>query len=103
MRSKHALRRSDLRGAPVFDDLAVQQMDLALAAFSHTRIVGDQKQSRAVSGLMLKQAIDDQAAGGSVEISRRFGGEQQFRLGDKGTGDRYPLLLASRELSGIMR
>ena len=96
MRSKHALRGSDLRGAPIFDDPAIQQMDLALAAFSYARIVGDQEQSRAVSGLMLKQAIDDQAAGGSVEISRRFVGEQQFRLGDKGAGDCHPLLLASR-------
>ena len=51
---------------------------------------------------MLEQAIDDEAAGGGVEISGRLVGEQQFWLGDKGAGDRHALLLAARELSGIM-
>ncbi len=32
----------------------------------------------------------------------RFVGEQQFWLSDKGAGDRHALLLAARELSGIM-
>ena len=39
--SQRALRGGDLRGAPIFDDPAVQKVDLAPAAFSHTRIVRD--------------------------------------------------------------
>src|SRR5271165_6820525 len=51
---------------------------------------------------MLEQAIDNQAAGGGVEISCWFVGEQQFRFGYKGAGDSHALLLASRELPGIV-
>src|SRR5215472_10462442 len=84
------------RGVSILDDPAVQQMDLPLAAFGDARIVRDQEQGGAVPCLMLEQAIDDEPAGGGVEIPRRLIGEQQFRPGDKGTGDRHTLLLTAR-------
>src|SRR5258708_33462525 len=89
-------------GPPIFDDPTVQQTNLPLATFGDARIVGDQQQGRAVSCLVLKQAIDDQPAGGGVEVSGWLVGEQQLRPGDESAGDRHPLLLASRELPGIM-
>ena len=76
MCSKRAPRGSDARrrGTAIRYDATVQQMDLALAAFGDARIVRDQEQGRAVSCSMLEQAIDDQAAGRGVEISRWFVG-----------------------------
>ena len=82
------------RAALVVDDPAVTQMYLPLAAFGDAWIMRDQEQGRAVPRLMLEQAIDHQAAGGSVEISRRLVGEEQLWPGDKGAGDRHPLLFA---------
>ena len=39
--------------------------------------MGDQQQGRAVPGLLLEQAVDDEAAGRGVEIAGRLVGEQQ--------------------------
>ena len=40
--------------------------------------MGDQQQGRPVPGLLLEQAIDDEAAGSAVEIAGRLVGEQQL-------------------------
>src|SRR5437016_4356360 len=90
------------RVALVVDDPAVAHMYLPLAAFGDAWIMRDQEQGCAVPRLMLEQAIDHQAAGGGVEISRRLVGEEQLWPGDKGAGDRHALLFAPRKLPGIM-
>ena len=88
--------------APIFDDPAVHQPNLALAAFGYGGIMGDQQQGRPVPGVLLEQAIDDELTGIAVEIAGGLVGEQQLRSGDEGAGDRHALLLAARQLAGIM-
>ena len=53
-------------------------------------------------GVLLEQAIDDELTGIAVEVPGRFVGEQQLWSGDEGAGDRHALLLAARQLAGIM-
>ncbi len=47
--------------------------------------------------------LDDDAAGGAVEIAGGLVGQQQPGCGDEGAGDRHALLLAARELRRIMQ
>ena len=88
--------------ATVFDNPAIHQPDLALAPFGYGGIMGDQQKGRPVPGVLLEQAIDDELTGIAVEISGGLVGEQQLRSGDEGAGDRHALLLAARQLAGIM-
>ncbi len=44
----------------------------------------------------------DLVAGRGVEVAGRLVGEDDLRLGDEGPGDGDPLLLAARELLGLM-
>jgi len=87
-------------GAPIFNDSAVHQSNLALAAFGNRGIVGDQQQGRAVQGVLFEQAIDDEATGGAVEIPGGLVGQQQLWSGDERAGDRHTLLLSPRSWPG---
>src|ERR1700746_4001236 len=64
--------------------------------------MSDQQKARTVPGLLLEQAINNHATGGGVEVSSRLVGEQQPRARDEGAGNRHSLLLATRELPGVM-
>jgi hypothetical protein len=65
-------------------------------------LMGDQQQGRAEAGVMLEQAIDDNAAGRAVEIAGGLVSEQQFWTGDERAGDCHALLLTTGQLAGIM-
>ncbi len=62
----------------------------------------DQQQRRAEPRVLLEQMVDDRLAGGAVEIAGRLVGQQQRRAGDEGARDRDALLLAARQLAGIV-
>ena len=64
--------------------------------------MGDQEEGCARAGLVFEQAIDHQATGRRVEVTRRLVGQQQLWPGDEGAGDRHALLLAAGQLPGIM-
>ena len=50
----------------------------------------------------LSQELHDLLAVVAIEVSGRFVGQQQFRLGDDCTGDGYPLHFAARQFGGKM-
>ncbi len=57
---------------------------------------------RVVGARHLEQEIHHLLAGGAVEIAGRLVGQHQLRLADEGAGHRHALLLAARELCGIV-
>src|SRR5206468_6279826 len=85
------------------DDAAVFELQLAVAAFGESGLVGDQEEPGAEPRLLLEQTIDDDAPGRQIEIAGRLVGQEQKRAGNKGAGDRDALLLAAGQLPGIMR
>src|SRR5215468_2147489 len=52
--------------------------------------------------MLFEQAINDEAAGGAVEVTGGLVGEQHLRSGDKGARNRHALLLTARQLAGVM-
>ena len=64
--------------------------------------MGDHHQSRAGLGAAGEQQFDDRLAGGGVEIAGRLVREQQRRARGKRAGDGDALLLAARQLRGVM-
>jgi len=64
--------------------------------------MGDQHQGIAGFAMQREQQIDDHPPGSLIEIAGRFVGQQNFRAQDKGPGQGHALLLAARQLAGIM-
>ena len=65
-------------------------------------VVGHQQQCRSVAGLVLEQAINDEATGGAIEIAGWLIGEQQLRPSNECAGDCYALLLPAGELTRVV-
>src|SRR5262245_49747521 len=104
--SRHARRSPSpppiSRSAMRFAKPAVEHLDPAAAARGERRIVGDQQQGGAMPPGEVEQQVDDLAAGFGVEIAGRLVSQQQPRAGCRGTGQRDALLLAARQLAGIV-
>src|SRR5689334_3073462 len=103
--SRHARRSA--RPPPMsstmrFTNPAVEHLDPAAAARGQRRVVGDQQQGGAMPPGEIEQQVDDLAAGFGIEIAGRLVGQQQPRSGRRGAGQRDPLLLAARQLAGIV-
>jgi acyl-CoA thioesterase I len=78
-------------------------MDDAVAARRKRAIMRDQHEGGAVPGAQIEHEVDHLAAGVAVEIAGWLVGEQQLRLDDEGARQRHALLLAARQLLGIMQ
>jgi hypothetical protein len=64
--------------------------------------MGHEQQRRAAFAVQLEQEVDHLAAGRRVQVAGRLVREQQLRPGHEGARDRDALLLAARELLGIV-
>ena len=64
--------------------------------------MGDQDERRAVGARQLEQEVHDLLAGGAVEIAGRLVGQQELGPTHEGAGDGDALLLAARELRGVV-
>lgn len=84
------------------DDLAGTDPHLARAAGGKRRVMGDQNQRHVALGLLGKDQIGHLLAGFGVEITGRFVGDQKFWRRRQRPRNGDALLLAARQLSGIM-
>src|SRR5262249_35382811 len=104
--SRHARRSARLppmsRSAMRFAEPAVEHLDPAAAAGGQRRMGGDQQRGGAVRPGGVDQRVDDRGAGLGVEIAGRLVGQQQLWTARRGAGQRHPLLLAARQLAGIV-
>ena len=64
--------------------------------------MGDQHQGGAAFTVEFKQQVADALAGMAVEVAGGFIGEQHGRFGNKGTGNRHALLLATGQLARVV-
>ena len=64
-------------------------------------LVGDQH-DRAALAVEVVEQVEDVGGRGRVEVAGRLVGQEQRRLGHQRPGDRDPLLLAARELAGLV-
>ncbi len=85
------------------DDLAGTDPHLARAAGSKRRVMGDQNQRHVALGLLGEDQICNLLAGFGIEIASRLVGDQKFWRWRQRPGNGNALLLATRQLSGIMR
>ena len=81
---------------PVADD------EDAVGVGRRLRIVGDEDDRLAALDARAPQRIEDLGAGRVVEVAGRLVGEQERRPGDERAGDGHPLLLARRQLVGLV-
>ena len=86
----------------VRSDAAIGDADQALRAAGEGFIMGDDQQCGPGFGAAGEDQIDDRRASGGVEIAGGFIGKQQRGAGGEGAGDGHALLLAARELRGVM-
>ena len=83
-------------------DPARAHADHPVAARGERRVVRDEHQRRAAPRRQIEHQVDDRAAGRLVEIAGRLVGDQQRGAGRERAGQRDALLLAARELRGIV-
>lgn len=76
--------------------LAAIQMQATGAARCELFIMGDNHQASAMVTVETKQQIGNLVTGMPIQITGRLIGQQQRGLTNKGTGNRHPLLLATR-------
>jgi hypothetical protein len=88
--------------ALVPSDDAVFDVDHAVRVFGDVVFVGDEH-DRVAFGLQTIEQRHDFVAGLRVEVTSRFVGEDDRRLIDQGTGNRYTLPLTAGELVGLVR
>ena len=74
----------------------------APAAGSDFIVMRHQHQSRPALGIDGKHQIDDLVPGSRIEIAGRLVGKNQFGAGREGAGQRHALLLAPREMLGVV-
>src|SRR5919198_412062 len=84
----------------VGDHATVEHPNLAWQLIGESRVVRDHENGGA-GGVELADERDDRCAGGAVEVSGRFVGEDNRRPPDEGPGDCNPLPLPSGELGGL--
>ena len=65
-------------------------------------VVGDEDEGGARLAVELGHELDDAGAGGAVEVARRLVREEHPRLVAERAGEGDPLLLAARELRGVV-
>src|SRR5689334_6593602 len=93
---------SDRRHLQVlFDDAAVEQVDVALRVAGVARIVGDHADGGA-GAVQLMEQVHHRLAALRIEVAGRLVGEEQRRFAGDGAGNRDALLLTARELTGQM-
>ena len=76
-------------------------MDLAIRSRGDVHIVGDEDEGGAVLPKFVDQ-LEDVLAGLAVEIAGQFISKEDRRFSGEGAGEGDPLLLATRELDGIV-
>ena len=81
---------------PVADD------EDAVGVGGRLRIVGDEDDRLAALDARAPERIEDLGAGRVVEVAGRLVGEQEGRPGDERPGDGDALLLAGRQLVGLV-
>src|SRR3954465_2458026 len=86
--------------ALVAHDLAVVELDHALAHLVHDRRVVRRHQDRRVGAVDAVEQLHDADARRGVEVSRRLVGDEDHRAVDEGARDRDALLLAAGQLLG---
>jgi acyl-CoA thioesterase-1 len=64
--------------------------------------MGDDDESRPRFGAARQDEVDNRFAGGGVQIASGFIGKQQRRARGQSAGDGHTLLLAARQLAGVM-
>ena len=65
-------------------------------------VVRDEDEGRAALAPEVDEDVQDRRARRAVEVSRRLVGEEKRRPRSEGPGERHALLLASRELGGVV-
>src|SRR5258708_2952237 len=94
--------RSDQSGlAYVVVYLAVAHSNHPLGVRGNFLLMRDDH-NRACLGIELVEKRENLGRGMRIERTGRVIGQQQDRFGDNGPGDRDALLLATRELSGVV-
>ena len=88
--------------AAIFDDPAVHQSDLAVAASGDRGIMGDQHQGCPVPGMLFKEAVNDEAPGSAIKVTGRLVSEKDRGFSGESASDRDSLLLTSGELGGVV-
>ena len=66
------------------------------------RVVGDEDDGLVALDARSPERVEDLGAGRVVEVAGRLVGEEERRPGDERPGDRDPLLLAGRQLVGLV-
>jgi len=84
-----------------FGYLAVADVNAAIAAVRDVDVVGDEH-DRATQGVQVLEEREHLGARVGIEVAGRLVGQNQGRLGHQSPGDPDPLLLAARELGGLM-
>src|SRR6185437_4463475 len=84
-------------------DPARTHADHAVATGGERGIMGDERERRAAPRPEIEDELDDRAPGRLVEIAGRLVGDQERRAGAERARQRHALLLAPRELRGIVR
>ena len=82
--------------------MASFKADQATAAMGQAFVVGHQHQGGAAFLVQFEEQIGDALAGVTVQVAGGFIGKQHVRFGGKRTGNRYPLLFATRQLARRM-
>ena len=99
-------RRRVVRLAPAeldrLADPAVADDEDAVGVGRRLRVVGDEHDRLAALDARAPQRVEDLGAGRVVEVAGRLVGEQERRSGDERPGDGDALLLAGRELVGLV-
>jgi len=117
MNAQHRERRPHLAGAEAADGqmeqvdepqcehrfgyLAVADVNAAIGRGRDVDVVGDEH-DRATQGVQVLEEREHLGARVGVEVAGRLVGEDQRGLGHQSPGDPDPLLLAARELGGLM-
>ena len=79
--------------------MAIEHVDDASSVGSESRVVSDHNNSIA-GGVDIAELFHNDVGGARVEIAGRLVGEDDFGVGDEGTGDGNTLLLTAGELPG---
>ncbi len=86
----------------VAGDLAVGDADDAVGVFGDAQVVRDEDDGDAALRVQPLEQAHDLRAGLRVEVARRLVGQDDGRLGDQRAGDGDALLLAARQLVGVV-
>ena len=83
-------------------DEPVAEDDAAAGVVGENWIVGDEDEGGSFNAIEVEEKLQDVGTVGGVEVAGGFVGEDDGRTQDEGAGKRYALLLAARELHGVV-